>query len=53
MIRHFFISLLLYSSIILSALLVLGVAKQFSQEHEESSAAARVATCKAFKFEKC
>ena len=54
MIRHFFTSLLLYISIILSALLILGVAKRFDdQTNTGKKRSGEMAACQAFKFDNC
>lgn len=54
MIRHFFVSLLLYFSIILVSLNILGIAKHFdkSGKHREGRTDT-TAACRAFKFDKC
>jgi hypothetical protein len=54
MIRHFFVSLLLYFSIILVSLNILGIAKHFDKngKHREGRTDT-TAACRAFKFDKC
>ena len=61
MFKHFFVSLGLYFSLIITSLLILGISKHFDQEGKQvaggqkttSSINVERETCKAFKFDKC